>query len=75
MPSSPPSVGRIVLYREGNHTYPAIITATKAQTPGARLDSDQHVDLAVFAADYGWEHNVAPGSEYQDGTYFWPVIR
>jgi hypothetical protein len=73
MTPAPPSVGQIVLYRDNHYTYPAIIVATQAQTPGIKLDSDQHVDLGVFAADYGWERNVAPGSEYQDGTYFYPV--
>jgi hypothetical protein len=73
MPSSPPSVGQIVLYRKNNRTYPAIVTATQAQTRSARLDSDQHVHLGVFAADYAQEYNIALGSEYQDDTYFYPV--
>jgi len=73
MTPAPPSVGQIVLYRDSNHTYPAIIVATQTQTPGVKLASPQHVDLGVFGLTYMFRMNVGPGSEYEAGTYFYPV--
>jgi hypothetical protein len=73
MPPTPPSVGQIVLYRDNHHTYPAIIVATQAQTPDVKLTSPQHVYLGVFGLTYMFRMNVGPGSEYEAGTYFYPV--